>query len=123
MVNGGQQRLARLLREVEHHIAQKDDVEAIVRALEWGIRPAQVGLAEVAHPVDLGLDHPILANMVEEAHHMAHGQSAVDLDAVKEPLWARRITSMLTSVPSIRIFQSPSKGKCSLISMARLNAS
>ena len=50
--------------------------------LKGSVRGAEVGLAEFAHPANLGLDRPILADVVEVAHDETGGQAAIDLDAV-----------------------------------------
>ena len=119
-VDAGQQSLARLLREVEHDVAQEDHVEAIIAAAEGQRRRTEVGLAEIAHHANLRFDRPVLSRVVEVADNVPGRQAAVDLNAVVAACWARSITSAQMSVPSMRMCQPVSDGKCSWRSMARL---
>ena len=81
-MNARQQQLARLLREVKHHVAQKDHVEAVVDTVVGQSSAAEIGLAEVAHLLHFRLDYPILAVVIEVAHDKARRETAVHLDAV-----------------------------------------
>ena len=73
-----QQGATRLQRKIEHYVAKKNNVKAL---LEWQ-RCAQIGLSEIAYLSDLRLDDPVLANMIEIGNEHAGGQSTIHLDAV-----------------------------------------
>ena len=119
-VNAGEQGLAGLLGEVEHDVAQEDDVKAIASAVEGQLGRAKVGLAEVAELANLGLDGPVFAGMVEIADDKAGGEPAVDFDAmVKAELGAFDDIGGEVGAFDAR-FQPTSMGKCSCINMARL---
>ena len=79
LVNAGHQCATRVLREVEHDVAQKDDIETLVK---WQGRLAKIRLAEVAELANLGFGNPIFAHVVEVANNVARGKTAVHLDAV-----------------------------------------
>jgi len=81
-VDAGEKSAPRLLREVEHDVAEKDKVEAVGGAGKGKRWAAEVGLAEVAEPADLRLDDPVLAYVVEVTDDEAGGQAAVNLDTV-----------------------------------------
>ena len=81
-MNAGEQAFAGLLGEIEHDIAQEDDVEAVFSAVEGERWAAQVGLAEVAHFLYFGFCNPVFAQVIEVAHDEASGKAAVDFDAV-----------------------------------------
>jgi hypothetical protein len=81
-VNAGQQRAPSFLREVEHDVAQEDDVEAVGCTVEGKRRAADVGLAKVAVAAHLGLREPVFADVVEVANDEARGQASVDFDAM-----------------------------------------
>jgi len=85
-MNPCQQRLARLVREVQHHVPQKDHVESIARAIERQNRRTQIGPSKVAELANLRLDDPVLADVIEVANHKPRRQAAIDLNALKAPL-------------------------------------
>src|SRR5580658_925054 len=76
---------ARLQREVQHHIAQKDDVERLVEGQRLF---AKVGSAKAAQAANFGSDSPLLATMDKEAHNIARGQAAIHLKSMVCPLQA-----------------------------------
>ena len=57
-MNAGEQRAAGFLREVQHDVAKKDNVETIGTSAERELRSAEVALPEVANLPDLGLRKP-----------------------------------------------------------------
>src|SRR5271166_1455408 len=81
-VDAGQQSLARLLREVEHDVAQEDNVEAVVAAVEGQRRRAEVGAAEIAQLANLRFDGPGFSGVEEVADNVPGRQAAVHLDAM-----------------------------------------
>src|SRR5579859_7257859 len=78
-VDVGEKLLARLLGEVEHDVTQEDDIEGLGKG-----EPvcAEVGNAEVAELAQVGLDHPVLSVVIEEADDVAGREAAVHFDAV-----------------------------------------
>ena len=115
-VNAGEQCAARVLGEVKHDVAQEDHIETLVKGQR---QLAQIGLAEVAELANLRFRNPVFADVVEVAHHVARRKTAIDLDAViTARLRALAPLRCEMSVPSMRMFQPASMGKCSSSSMA-----
>jgi hypothetical protein len=69
---------ARVLREVDHDVAEKDDVEGLAR----GKGQAEVALLKAAEALDVGVDFPLIAGADEVFDQEAGGQAAVDFDAL-----------------------------------------
>ena len=70
-----------LLREIEHHVAQKNDVELLMERQQ---RLAEIGLLKLAQVTDLGLDNPVLTAVVEVTSDVTRRKTAVHFDAVVE---------------------------------------
>jgi len=79
LVNAGQQRSPGALRKIDHDVAKKDDIESLMKGQR---RLAKICMAESAELADLGFGDPVFANVVEVAHNVARGKTAVHLDAV-----------------------------------------
>ena len=69
---------ARVLGEVDHDVAQKDDVEG----LAGGKGLAEVALLKAAEALDVGVDFPLVVGADEVFDQEAGGQAAVDFDAL-----------------------------------------
>lgn len=77
-----EQRTARVVAEIEHHVAQENDIETVRGATERQRRDAQVRLAEIAEPAHFGPYGPVFADVIEIADDEACRKAAVDFDAV-----------------------------------------
>ena len=69
-----EQLLARLLREIEHDVAQKDDVKALRPRQKGRLVRAEIGLAEVGEHLELGFDHPVFPMVIEETDNITAGR-------------------------------------------------
>ena len=76
-----EQGAARVLPEVEHNVAQKDDVECIAGAAEREAGAAEIGLAEVAKLAQLRFGGPLFTGVIEVTNEHARREAAIDLDA------------------------------------------
>ena len=81
-MNVGQQGFPGFLGEVEHDVAQEDDVETVVGAIEGEAGSAEVCLAEAAHGGDFRFEEPVFTTLLEVAGDEASGKSTIDFDAV-----------------------------------------
>lgn len=72
-MNAGEQGAAGFLREVQHDVAKKDNVETIGTSAEWELWSATVGLPEVANLLDHRLRKPVFPDVLEIANHEACG--------------------------------------------------
>ena len=78
-VDAAQQCSTGFVRKVQHHIAQKDDVEALAIG-QSGI--AQVGDPEMAEPADFVFGDPVFFEMIEKANDISRGKATVHFDAM-----------------------------------------
>ncbi len=80
-MDGAKEVAARLEGEVEHHVAEKNDIEGFSER-KGG---AQIRMAEMAARGNFGFDDPVVADVVEVANEHPRGKPSIHLDAMIAP--------------------------------------